>query len=82
MRSIGKCFKWMGRKYKDSVAPVLADYWYAARHHHFGGGRGKGEGGDEGEEDDLEDMGNSLEYQTKIPAKWSQRDVVRSCMHD
>ena len=50
MRSIGKCFKWMGRKYRDSVAPVLADYWYAARHHHFGG-RGKGDSGEEDEDE-------------------------------
>ena len=50
MRSIGKCFKWMGRKYRDSVAPVLADYWYAARHHHFGG-RGKGDSGEDNEDE-------------------------------
>jgi hypothetical protein len=78
MRSIGRCFKWVGRKYRDSVAPVLADYWYAARHHSFGGfgGGGKGEGEDGDEDEDLADIGNSLEYQQKIPAKWTQRDVV------
>jgi hypothetical protein len=80
MRTARKAVKWVGRKYKDDVSPALADYWYAATQH--GGvcnclpsSRKKHDIDDE-EEVEEEQVGNSLEYQQKIPPKWTMQDVV------
>eukprot|EP00277_Geminigera_cryophila_P032033 CAMPEP_0173063520 /NCGR_PEP_ID=MMETSP1102-20130122/4436_1 /TAXON_ID=49646 /ORGANISM="Geminigera sp., Strain Caron Lab Isolate" /LENGTH=375 /DNA_ID=CAMNT_0013930345 /DNA_START=426 /DNA_END=1554 /DNA_ORIENTATION=+ len=79
MRRAKTLVKWVGRKYTSSLVPAFADYWYACRFHGnicscLGSGRSKNK--EEEEEEEVNAEAATLEYQGKIPEKWSQKDVV------
>ena len=77
MRSAKKAARWVGKKYSQDLAPAMADYWYAIRHHHAACSCFAAKKNAEEEDEDLHAVqGQSDEYQQKIPSKWTQRDVV------
>ena len=79
-------FKWCRNKLKNDVLPAVADNWYALRHHNgsvcscFSKGRNTDDDEEEGDEEQENEA--SLEYRTKVPIKWNQRDVVSFICHE
>ncbi|MFN9961499.1 MAG: hypothetical protein ACK55I_51145, partial [bacterium] len=78
MQRAKNAYRWIGKKYSQDFAPVMADYWYAVRHHGAACKCFSGKQKDGKEEDEEEDVmeGQSDAYMEKIPARWTQRDVV------
>eukprot|EP00960_Hanusia_phi_P027239 746715-Hanusia_phi.AAC.2 len=84
MRRAARLGRWMKRKWREDLKPAALDAMYWIKHSMTNKTKRTVKEGDnwEEEEEEEEEQKSGLQYQEKIVAKWSQKDVIDFILHE